>query len=256
MNITIIGFGEAGPVFGTQLRNEGFAVTAWDKRQDDTSTAEQQIAKTRLLDITPAKSMRDAVSSADLIVSTVTASQALIAAEQAVDGLQAGCQWLDLNSVSPSTKQAINDVVANKGVVFTEGVAMDTVPSKGALVPLLLCGPESQSLSQLLNGVGLNTKPVSQALGAASTTKLLRSILIKGMEALFAESMEAAGKVNVQDEVLASLQAKLGVDPIMASATAMRQQNLADRDIASQYKSSIEPSISDFITAISKSEKS
>jgi 3-hydroxyisobutyrate dehydrogenase-like beta-hydroxyacid dehydrogenase len=290
MNVTIIGFGEAGPVFGKQLRAEGMSVTAWDKRQDDASTAEQQIAKTQSLGITPGTSMMDAVSSANLIVSTVTASQALIAAEEAVEFLPAECQWLDLNSVSPSTKQSIHDVVSNTGVLFTEGVAMDTVPSKGAQVPILLCGPDSQSLSRLLNKAGLNTRSVSLALGTASTTKLLRSILIKGMEALFAESMEAASKVGMQDEVIVSLQAtypgidwqeaagyqlyratlhatrrasemreaeklvrQLGVEPIMTSAIAARQQNLSGRDVASHYNDSNEPSIADFIDAIGKS---
>lgn len=292
MNVTIIGFGEAGPVFGKQLRNAGMTITAWDKLQDSSSTAEPQVLKTQSLGIIPGASMLDAVSSADLVISTVTASQALKAAEQAAGGLCAGCQWLDLNSVSPATKRAISDVVLKNGALYTEGVAMDTVPSKGAEVPLLLCGPESQSLSELLNDAGLNTRSVSQTLGAASTTKLLRSILIKGMESLFAESMEAAGKAGVEEEVLASLQAtypgldwrkaagyqlsratihaarrasemreaeelvrELGIKPVMAKAIAERQQNLSDRDVASYYKPGTEPSIADFVNAVSKSKE-
>jgi len=287
MNITIIGFGEAGPVFGKQMLDAGNVVTAWDQLQNNESTARSQVSKTQSLGITAAESIHDAVSNADLIISTVTASQALVAAEQALNGLHSGCQWLDLNSVSPTTKQDIHNVVATKGVLFTEGVAMDTVPSKGALVPILLCGPDSQSLSLQLNGYGLNTRSVSSSLGAASTTKLLRSILIKGMEALFAESMEAAGKVNMQDEVIASLQATypeldwtevagyqlsratlhatrraaemreaaklvkhLGVEPIMTAAIAMRQQNLSDRDVASSYTSNSVPSIDNYIEAV------
>jgi len=119
----------------------------------------------------------------------------------------------------------------------------------------------------------------------------LRSILIKGMEALFAESMEAAGKVGMQNEVIASLQAtypgldwqqtagyqlsratlhatrraaemreaqalvqELGVSPIMTTAIAQRQQNLSDRDLASGYESGAEPSVSDFIRACMGSE--
>jgi len=291
MKVTIIGFGEAGPVFGTQMRNSGCSVIAWDKLQSDALTKEQQIIKTQSLGITPGESLHDAVCSADLVVSTVTASQALIAAEGAVGSLRAGCQWLDLNSVSPSTKQAIHDVVSSAGVLFTEGVAMDTVLAKGASVPLLLCGPQSESLSQLLNQAGLNARSVSKYFGTASTTKLLRSILIKGMEALFAESMEAAGKVNMQDEVITSLQAtypgidwqevagyqlfratlhakrraaemqqaeqlmlELGVEPIMSSAIAKRQLNLSDRDVAANYESSTNPSIADFIEAIGKTK--
>ena len=110
------------------------------------------------------------------------------------------------------------------------------------------------------------------------------------MESLFAESMEAAGKVGVEDEVLASLQAtypgidwhttagyqlsratihaarrasemreaeelvrQLDVKPIMTSAIAARQQNLSDRNVASNYVPGTEPSIADYISAVSKS---
>jgi len=188
MNVTIIGFGEAGPVFGKQLHTMGVTVTAWDKLQNDATSSAEQVAKTQALGIVPGASIKDAVSCADLVISTVTASQALIAAKQAAEGLTSGCQWLDLNSVSPSTKQAIHKVVSKSEVLFTEGVAMDTVPSKGAQVPILLCGPDSPSLSLSLNKFGLNTRSISQTLGTASTTKLLRSVLIKGMEALMAGS--------------------------------------------------------------------
>ncbi len=292
MNISIIGFGEAGPVFAAQFRKTGAEVTAWDKLQEDASLANKQVEKTQALGINPATSMADALKSADLVVSTVTASQALVAAEQALSGLQAGCHWLDLNSVSPTTKQAIYNTVSERGVLFTEGVAMDTVPSKGIHVPLLLCGPQSTSLSETLNSLGFNTRAISDSLGSASTTKLLRSILIKGMEALFAESMEAAGKVNMQSEVIASLQATypgldwqdlagyqlsratlhaarraaemheaqnlvktLGVDPIMTSAIAARHQNLSDRDVASSYSGGAEPTIEDYVKAIGLSER-
>lgn len=291
MNITIIGFGEAGPVFGKQFLDNGATVTAWDKLQLDSATANQQIAKTQSLGIRAAASMHDAVSSAELIVSTVTASQAPVAAEQAADALMNGCHWLDLNSVSPATKRQVHDSFAHKGVLFTEGVAMDTVPSKGAQVPLIFCGPESMSLSKTLNKFGLNTRSVSAELGAASTTKLLRSILIKGMEALFAESIEAAGKVDMQDEVLASLQAtypgldwqevagyqlyraslhaerrasemreaeklvkELGVESLMTSAIVERQQNLSDRNIGSGYPSDPTLSVSEFVNAVAQSE--
>jgi len=291
MKLTIIGLGEAGPVFGCQLQTAGWSVTAWDIRQEDASTSDQQITKTRSLGFTPASSISHAVNSADLVISTVTAEQALVAAEQAASALPTGCQWLDLNSVSPSTKLSIHHVVSDKGALFTEGVAMDTIPSKGAHVPLLLCGPASQGLSQLLNSVGLNTRSISETLGVASTTKLLRSILIKGMEALFAESMEAAGSVGMPMEVIDSLQAtypginwqqvagyqlsraaqhasrrasemreavkmleQLNVNPIMTKAIAARQQNLSDRNLAASYQAGTQPTINDYINALRKSD--
>jgi len=292
MNVTIIGFGEAGPVFAKQLIKAGKSVIAWDKLQSNPDTAQQQIDKTKSVGASPAESMQQAVQSADLIISTVTASQALVAAKQAVNYLRPGCHWLDLNSVSPGTKHAIYKIVSAKSVVFTEAVAMDTIPVKGIKVPIILCGTESEKMGKVLNEAGLNTRSVSSELGAASTTKLLRSILIKGMEALFVESMEAAGAVNLQDEVIASLQAtypglnwqevagyqlsratihaqrraaemreasemvkQLGVEPIMTRAIADRQQDLSDRSVAANYNSNTTPSIANFIDAVHQTKK-
>jgi len=72
MNITIIGFGEAGPVFGKLFLERGISVTAWDKRQHDNSTASQQTEKTRALGIKAAASMHEAVSSAELIMNKLS----------------------------------------------------------------------------------------------------------------------------------------------------------------------------------------
>ena len=45
---------------------------------------------------------------------------------------------------------------------------------------------------------------------------------------------------------------ELGVDPIMSSAIAARQQDLSDRALAAHYQSGAEPSIADYINAIFK----
>lgn len=289
MNISIIGFGEAGPVFAEHLVSKGLDVSAYDVLQDDPDTRERQLQKTKDLGVTPLPSAVDAIRSADLVISTVTASAAVAAAEQAAPGLHSNCHWMDLNSVSPIAKRKIKDTVVGGGAIFTEAVAMDTVPSKGAKVPLLMCGPDSRGLHGLLTQWGLNAEVVGDAYGQASTTKLLRSVVIKGMESLFAESMEAAGRAGVEQAVIDSLQAtypglnwsevagyqlsrsvihaerrasemrnasevvtELGVSALMSEATAKKQQELSDRGIASNFKGG--ESIQDFIDAVIGSE--
>ena len=46
-------------------------------------------------------------------------------------------------------------------------------------------------------------------VGEASTIKLLRSVMVKGFEALTAECLLAARRAGVEDAVLASLQASI-----------------------------------------------
>ena len=79
-------------------------------------------------------------------------------------------------------------------------------------------GPASQSRSWPEDGrrrrsqlrstpLGMAITPVSEEIGVASATKLCRSIVIKGMEALMVDLNFAAGKAGVPPAVLESLTA-------------------------------------------------
>ena len=199
MKLAVIGYGEAGPVFAEAFRRAGWQVTAHDI--DPTRTAPMQAAG-----VTPAASHQEAVAGAALILSTVTARNA-VAAAASVETLTPEQTWLDLNSVGPQTKAAIADEIARAGGCFVEGVAMDTVPLRGAQVPLLLCGARAKAVAARIGEAGLNARVLGTEPGLASATKLTRSILMKGLEALFAEAAETGDAFGVTDEVLASMNA-------------------------------------------------
>ncbi len=199
MKAAIIGFGEAGPVFADAFVAAGWHVSAFD-------ILPQRAAAARALSVRFARDHQDAAAGADLVLSTVTASEALAAARACAPALHAGQTFLDLNSVAPATKAQIQSLIAPSDADFVEAVAMDTVPQCGAAVPLLLCGPGAGATASLLNSAGLNATDLGDRFGAASTTKLVRSILIKGLEALFAEVAEIGEKAGVTQTVLASVQ--------------------------------------------------
>jgi 3-hydroxyisobutyrate dehydrogenase-like beta-hydroxyacid dehydrogenase len=58
----------------------------------------------------------------------------------------------------------------------------------------------------LLNALGFDAKVASAQLGVASATKMCRSIMIKGLEAMVIESFTTARHYGVEDAVIASLQ--------------------------------------------------
>jgi 3-hydroxyisobutyrate dehydrogenase-like beta-hydroxyacid dehydrogenase len=72
-------------------------------------------------------------------------------------------------------------------------------------VPLLLGGPDAAALEPVLNGLGFAAKVASEELGVASATKMCRSVMIKGLEAMVIESFTAARHYGVEDAVIASL---------------------------------------------------
>ena len=82
---------------------------------------------------------------------------------------------------------------------------MTAVPPYRIKVPMLLGGPDAAGLLPLLCELGFSAKIASSRLGVASATKMCRSVIIKGLEAMVIESLTAARYHGVEDAVLASL---------------------------------------------------
>ena len=70
---------------------------------------------------------------------------------------------------------------------------------------MLLGGKQAQRLADRLRPFGFNITPVSPKIGVVSATKMARSIMIKGMEALVIESYTTARKYGVEDAMLATM---------------------------------------------------
>ena len=100
-----IGFGEAGPLIARGLLDAGAAsVAAYDILMDDPARRDGWADRAAAVPATPCASPAEAVSEADLVLSTVTSERALEAATAAAPHLRAGQLYLDLNSCSPAKK--------------------------------------------------------------------------------------------------------------------------------------------------------
>jgi 3-hydroxyisobutyrate dehydrogenase-like beta-hydroxyacid dehydrogenase len=82
---------------------------------------------------------------------------------------------------------------------------MTSIPPYRIKVPLLLGGASAAELAPLINGLGFAAQVASDRLGVASATKMCRSVMIKGLEAMVIESFTAARHYGVEDAVVASL---------------------------------------------------
>jgi 3-hydroxyisobutyrate dehydrogenase-like beta-hydroxyacid dehydrogenase len=178
----------------------GHALAACDVKDDAAMAAH---AKQQHIALTPSHTA--AVRDAELVISAVTASQAVAVAEACAPGLTAGAFFLDLNSASPGAKQRAAQVVDAAGGRYVEGAVMTSVPPYRIQVPLLLGGPHAAALEPVLVGLGFAPEVASDRLGVASATKMCRSVMIKGLEAMVIESFTAARHYGVEDAVLASL---------------------------------------------------
>ena len=212
MQIALIGYGEVGRILGEDLRAVGHEVTAFDLklRSDAGKPMRAHAAAHR---VTLAESHGDAVRSAELVVSAVTASQTVAAAEACARGLRAGSFFLDLNSASPGAKITAAEHIARGGGRYVEGAVMTSVPPHRIKVPLLLGGPHAAALLPALDDLGFAAKVASDQLGIASATKMCRSVMIKGLEAMVIESFSAARRYGVEGALIKSLRETFpGVD--------------------------------------------
>jgi 3-hydroxyisobutyrate dehydrogenase-like beta-hydroxyacid dehydrogenase len=203
--ITLIGYGEVGRILAEDLRAAGHAVQACDTQlHSEAGNALREHAAAH--GVALATSHADAVRGATLVISAVTASQTVPVARACAPGLAVGCFFLDFNSASPGAKIEAATIVAAAGGRYVEGAVMTSVPPYRSKVPLLLGGPDAAALVPLLMTLGFAPRVASDRLGVASATKMCRSIMIKGLEAMVIESFTTARHHGVEDAVIASLQ--------------------------------------------------
>ena len=268
MKVGFIGFGEAGFTIGKGLRAAGLdQLFAYDLAWQSPERGALIHARASEAGATLLASPAELDGTATILISTVTCSSALEAAQQHAPFLRgssaAGEQHLyaDLNSVSPEVKRQIAQVVSATGAAFVEAAVMAPVGPYGQRVPMLLGGPGAQTFVDAMRPFDMRLQVLAGAgIGTAAAVKMCRSVVVKGLEALLTECVLGAHAYDATDYVFASLQesypgidwkkladyninrlvvhgerraremeevaetlTQAGVEPIMAEATARRQ---------------------------------
>jgi 3-hydroxyisobutyrate dehydrogenase-like beta-hydroxyacid dehydrogenase len=203
-HVGLVGYGEVGRILAEDLRKQDVKVSAYDiKLGGDQAGPLRDHAGS--FGVQLASSHADLAARADLIVSAVTASQAVPVASACAPAVKKGAWFLDFNSASPGAKRRAADLIDGAGGRYVEGAVMTSVPPYRIKVPLLLGGGSARDLAPLLMELGFDAKVASDQLGIASAVKMCRSVMIKGLEAMVIESFTTARAYGVEDAVLASL---------------------------------------------------
>jgi 3-hydroxyisobutyrate dehydrogenase-like beta-hydroxyacid dehydrogenase len=215
MTLTIIGFGEAGQAIAEGLLSGSNppSIACFDIKTFDPGEAVgiEQVAER--LGVCNTGSLSEALAGAEFIISTVTAGSALDVAH-AIAALKPEARaFFDMNSVAPSTKQTEAGVLEAVGVAYIDTAVMAPIHPRLHRTPMLLAGPQAEALGHVLADWGMDARVVGAEVGRASSIKMLRSVMVKGLEALTAEMGLAAVRAGVKDEVIASLNASFpGID--------------------------------------------
>jgi 3-hydroxyisobutyrate dehydrogenase-like beta-hydroxyacid dehydrogenase len=146
-----------------------------------------------------------AVAGADLVISAVTAASSLAAAEAVAPNLEPGQVLFDINSVSAARKRATAAVVRARTVAYVDMAVMAPVHPRAHRTPTLVAGDLAGRAEGLIAALGFAAETVGPEPGAATTIKMIRSLFVKGVEALAVQALAAAAAAGCYERVNGSL---------------------------------------------------
>lgn len=246
--VALIGYGELGSVLGEALARV-HDVRPWSRSR--------------------AGSLAEAVDGAALVISAVPGSAAEEVAERVLPLLSDDACFADLTAAPPEAKEQ----AAARHEFYADGAVLGTVATSGHEVPIAAAGGGAERFRELVAPAGLRVEVLAGArAGTAARLKLVRSVYMKGRDALVLEMMLAARRLGVEDAVArsiagpgeqvpfadlaervlralavhagrraeeldssAALLRELGVDPTVTEAGAERLRRLAERGLRERF---------------------
>jgi 3-hydroxyisobutyrate dehydrogenase-like beta-hydroxyacid dehydrogenase len=287
-----VGFGEAAYHLSKGLRSAGLPpFVAYDIHTQSPGRGEKIRQRAEETGTRLVESNGELGQAAEWILSTVTSDQAAVAAGQNAPHLTTRHLYADLNSVSPAVKQGIARTIESAGALFVEIAMMAPVPPYAQRVPILAGGAAAAEFAERMNRYGMRIEVISREVGVAAATKMFRSIMVKGMEALITECVLGAGRYGAEQAVFASLAESypgmdwkamadymigrvvehgerraremeevaetlqsIGIEPIMAAATARRMDWSAAIGLKEHFKGEPPENYREFLKAVAALE--
>lgn len=202
MKIGFLGYGEAARAFHEGLSEVVAVVLAHDILLLSGDEAMRLAMSARGAQVAETAA---ALSDVDLIFSAVTADQSLLAVQPLLPHLRPGQVFIDINSVSPERKRQTAAAVEAAGAEYIDMAVMAPVHPRKHRTPVLLAGSFASEILPELRALGFSAEIAGDAPGAATAIKMVRSVFVKGLEAITVEALLAAQASGCFDEILASL---------------------------------------------------
>lgn len=273
MRFGFVGFGALAQAFAAGLADRGVReIAAYLRPSGDAASTQARAKRLGAAGVRSCSSVEELVASTDVVVSAVPAAAAVEVAERAVVRLAPGALYVDPAPLAPSQKLALAGRIGDVGGVYVDVAVLGTVNVDGHGVPMMAAGPGAARWAALAESYGFRVSVLDGAPGQASLVKLLRSVYMKGRDALILEMLVAAGRHGIADTVVASiggaaeqvsftelttrvmgslalyaerrsvelaasaeLVAQAGLEPLVAAAGAARLQWMADLGVSEVF---------------------
>jgi 3-hydroxyisobutyrate dehydrogenase-like beta-hydroxyacid dehydrogenase len=198
VRVAVLGLGEAGSCFATDLAAAGVTVAGCDPGPVPTPAGVERYAD-------PA----EAVAAAELVLAVTGPAEVAGVFAATIEAMPAGAVFADLTTSPPAAKAERAAVAVGLGRSFVDVALMAPVPGRGLSTPALVSGPGAGQYVAAIAGLGAPVELIDGDAGAATTRKLLRSVTMKGLAAVVIEALRAAEAAGLADWWWADLVAEL-----------------------------------------------
>lgn len=196
---TIIGLGEAGATYAAALVAAGHSVTAFDPVVESTPPG-----------VSRAGTASQACQDADIVLVLTGAAAARAVAGECLPSMRAGSCYADFTSSSPRVMRELGQLPSE--ALFADVAILGPIPTQGVKTPLMVSGPGSQAVVELLAPLGPEIEIADGEPGEAMAHKLLRSVLMKGMASVVVEAVTAGRAAGLEDWIREQIARQLAGD--------------------------------------------
>lgn len=199
--IGIIGLGEAGSLYARGAIDAGYEVHGFDPapapspegvRRDD--------------------SLAELVAASELVIVLTGAALSPRIAADAAQHLRESAVYADFTTASPEVMTEVAAVVETAGARFADVAILGPVPAKGAATETIVSGAAAEDVAEVLQSFGAEVELIDGPAGAATSRKLLRSVLMKSLATTVIEALEAGRAAGCEPWVRAQIAAQLSGD--------------------------------------------
>lgn len=206
MKLGFIGFGEAAFELSVGLKQEGLEkILAHDVMLDHPTFGPQIKERAIQAQVELRSNPEGVLNEVDVVMVAVPADKAYEVSEVLKLHLKKDCIYVDVSASTPVVKQNINKNIQEKKAFFVDAAMLGPLPVYKHKVPISASGNGVDRLIALMTPYGMDITKVSENPGDASAIKLVRSIYMKGVAALYLELLEAAHEFNIEELVLDSI---------------------------------------------------
>jgi 3-hydroxyisobutyrate dehydrogenase-like beta-hydroxyacid dehydrogenase len=202
LRLGFLGFGEAAARFASDFRQAGFApILAYSRSGARAQPGDLVHARAQAAGVTLVKTVGALARKSDLIIALTPGKAALPALKKIRKYLRPDQLYVDASSNSAAAMEKAAAIVGD-AAKFVDASIMGPVDLMGLQAPFVASGPHAAAFRDLMTPHGMVINVVGSAPGDASAMKLIRSVLMKGLAAILLETMEAARRRDILDEVI------------------------------------------------------